>query len=434
MNKKIVLVLGLFLVMLISLGVLAEQLRSSQISSYITEQEKQIDDVWIMVGKALKIVKAQNNQVYVNGEWKPQSETTTTPLSGWGSGSGGEGILATLTSEQRLMIEIYDTHKEIIKTAADNNGVPVSLIVAIIYQESKGDIRAVSSCGAAGLMQLIPSTAIDRGLIVQFDNVPAEINEELKGLSNNKDGKGYNAVITKYDLWKVCEPNLCGTIVSPCNKCYQSEYCDLDNDQRFEPDSSITAGVKYLKSKLKSDKKDDDWFGALADYHGSTNIGASESYARTVLGLKESYEEAKDLNEWRFDPEVALQWKDASPELKKLLSCMRGKLPSNVGRISSISDSKGLATCRDSWTDSNCAHVKGSAHYGCSGQSSQSLAVDFGDEDNTCTIVAAARACGIDGAHIFGPKYKLTGCETQYKGLDGHENHVHISVQSARCY
>ena len=47
---------------------------------------------------------------------------------------------------------------EIIKGHAENYDLEPQLVAAVIYQESKFDAGAVSSSGAVGLMQLLPST------------------------------------------------------------------------------------------------------------------------------------------------------------------------------------------------------------------------------------------------------------------------------------
>jgi len=47
----------------------------------------------------------------------------------------------------------------LIEKAARKHNVPVELICGVILQESGGNPRAVSHCGARGLMQLMPATA-----------------------------------------------------------------------------------------------------------------------------------------------------------------------------------------------------------------------------------------------------------------------------------
>lgn len=62
--------------------------------------------------------------------------------------------------------------KHQIEKAAADTGLSVELIEAVIRQESGGNPRAISSAGAAGLMQLMPATAVEMGVKNRFD--PAE--------------------------------------------------------------------------------------------------------------------------------------------------------------------------------------------------------------------------------------------------------------------
>lgn len=125
-------------------------------------------------------------------------------------------------------------------------------------------------------------------------------------------------------------------------------------------------------------------------------------------------------DDWHYDPGIKAQIEEghANPYLERLLTCMREKLPSNIGRISSISDSAVVkinwAYCTtqhsEHWCETHpnlspcCAHIKNSCHYGGiitghPGMSTDpekihsSLAVDFGDDEHGDTIIDAAYDC-----------------------------------------
>jgi hypothetical protein len=60
----------------------------------------------------------------------------------------------------------------LVARAASKEGVSTDLLKAVVKQESRGDPCAVSAKGAMGLMQLMPGTATDLGVVNPFD--PAE--------------------------------------------------------------------------------------------------------------------------------------------------------------------------------------------------------------------------------------------------------------------
>jgi hypothetical protein len=93
------------------------------------------------------------------------------PPSGWFS-SGCGGPQARWLADGRIEVEGQGTpttkvppgvpqwYPEVVKAAAKYN-IPAQLIVGVMATESKGDPKAVSYAGAAGLMQLMPATAND---------------------------------------------------------------------------------------------------------------------------------------------------------------------------------------------------------------------------------------------------------------------------------
>lgn len=119
-------------------------------------------------------------------------------------------------------------------------------------------------------------------------------------------------------------------------------------------------------------------------------------------------------NQLSFDPGIQNQLGDASAPLSSLLSCMSQKLPGNVGRISSISDSKIAAGTCSFYScpinPSDCSHSCNSCHYGGTNCKGKSYAVDFGDQQNSQILSQAAKECN-SGAYVL-----------------NEGNHIHVSV------
>jgi len=111
--------------------------------------------------------------------------------------------------EAKDQIHRYNGYDEIIKTIADKHGVEAPLIHSIIRAESNYNANAVSSKGAVGLMQLMPETAREYGVINPYkpeDNIEGGV-KYLKDLIKLYSGKtelvlaAYNAgqeTIKKY--------------------------------------------------------------------------------------------------------------------------------------------------------------------------------------------------------------------------------------------
>lgn len=57
----------------------------------------------------------------------------------------------------------------LVDNASASSGVPPGLVRAVLMAESAGDPSAVSVVGAQGLMQLMPGTSADCGIVNPFD-------------------------------------------------------------------------------------------------------------------------------------------------------------------------------------------------------------------------------------------------------------------------
>lgn len=92
-------------------------------------------------------------------------------------------------------------YSSIVSQCAADNGIPPALVHAVIQTESNGNPNAVSSAGAMGLMQLMPSNVKDAGITNPFDpdqNIQAGT-KQLANLMKQYNGDldltlaGYNA-------------------------------------------------------------------------------------------------------------------------------------------------------------------------------------------------------------------------------------------------
>lgn len=80
-------------------------------------------------------------------------------------------IYSNIGTEQTKATAFKHDFNDISEQAANRYGVPVDIIDAVIYAESRGRLKAVSPVGARGLMQLMPGTAKQLGVTDSFDPV-----------------------------------------------------------------------------------------------------------------------------------------------------------------------------------------------------------------------------------------------------------------------
>ncbi|WP_243291362.1 transglycosylase SLT domain-containing protein [Bacillus sp. FJAT-47783] len=79
--------------------------------------------------------------------------------------------LPKVTQNTAMLMKNKGDVDSIIEQAAEKYGVDATLIKAVIHQESRFNPNAVSSAGAIGFMQLMPSTAKALGVENPFDPV-----------------------------------------------------------------------------------------------------------------------------------------------------------------------------------------------------------------------------------------------------------------------
>jgi soluble lytic murein transglycosylase-like protein len=84
----------------------------------------------------------------------------TSALFGCSSGSFVPGVGRSLDTA---------TIDRLVDGAARAHAVPAKLIAAVIATESHGDPTAVSRAGAQGIMQLMPGTSLQYGVVNPFD-------------------------------------------------------------------------------------------------------------------------------------------------------------------------------------------------------------------------------------------------------------------------
>jgi len=297
-------------------------------------------------------------------------------------------------------IEYYtkkiEAENKVLQQLQDENARKLQQDIISAYESKKSEAER-EKFNKEELVKRFDNLAKPNGLIDQLAAEALKISEQI-----NK---------CFYDGVKECKPSCRGG-------CHDTLGCfpvDCSGGRPSVCNINNQSTIQNLKSKIDSETQailDIIKEGKEPEIPGEEKKGPVEP---TPAGCPQGYQ---------FDSGISKQCPDMSQPLSNLLNCMRQKLPNNVGRISSISDSRLASSCRwGACTSAECCShsvpcntcgTRGSisCHYGGAGCSSQkkSYAVDFGDEENYSAISQAARDCDPNSYVLF----------------EG--NHVHVSV------
>jgi hypothetical protein len=81
----------------------------------------------------------------------------------------GEAVRNSQSFEKAVSSNSFETICRTLERSAADNNLPIEFFTRVIWQESRFNVRALSSAGAQGIAQFMPRTAASRGLLDPFD-------------------------------------------------------------------------------------------------------------------------------------------------------------------------------------------------------------------------------------------------------------------------
>ncbi len=115
-------------------------------------------------------VEHPNFQLFQHGIWQPANPIQSVPRTQ----AVNDGAKTNLKRSKRTRLSRTASARRTIylssiRAAERKHALPIGLLDALIWQESRYNPLAVSSAGAGGLTQLMPGTASDLGVKNRFD-------------------------------------------------------------------------------------------------------------------------------------------------------------------------------------------------------------------------------------------------------------------------
>lgn len=111
-------------------------------------------------GTSVQVQTIPANEVVAIRRVLPDAGTSATPSATLTSSTSSAGGGTTTIGN----VPVPSSYVGTIEQAASANGIPASLLSALLYHESRFEPNAVSSAGAEGIAQFMPSTAAGMGI------------------------------------------------------------------------------------------------------------------------------------------------------------------------------------------------------------------------------------------------------------------------------